>query len=374
MADIDNISNKIQTDARIASILQKLRDADEKDKSSKKKNDKETDTGNVESKEDDTEKSVQEPRVQEPRVQELANSDKIVNQMKDVVDQKIHNDLTSNNFVDNIVLPWFTPEDRDTEYLHYMKLDGDGSTTYSSVKLNKPLNDIASLKLKKDYLCDIDYYKSNHYVLLVERIMSDYNVNNTLMVSSDETELTVNDIEINATEIIDSDDSISATTSIESPKVNTNEYSQMVMKLAQYVRYIVFTDYGIADFVVKSTNVIQPTFNTDLNKWFEEISNYSLLKNTEFTPTCTSEIQNDINNIRDYKYDIITMHRPGIITLDSVDNNDSNYQVNLKLKDEFSFLPIDRILSCLKQYATNDNKSIDDLRFFINYYFDVIIP
>lgn len=369
MADIDNISNKIQTDARIASILQKLRDADEKDKSSKKKNDKETDTGNVESKEDDTEKSVQEPRVQE-----LANSDKVVNQMKDLVDQKIHNDLTSNNFVDNVVLPWFTPEDRDTEYLHYMKLDGDGSTTYSSVKLNKPLNDIASLKLKKDYLCDIDYYKSNHYVLLVERIMSDYNVNNTLMVSSDETELAVNDIEINATEIIDSDDSISATTSIESPKVNTNEYPQMVMKLAQYVRYIVFTDYGIADFVVKSTNVIQPTFNTDLNKWFEEISNYSLLKNTEFTPTCTSEIQNDINNIRDYKYDIITMHRPGIITLDSVDNNDSNYQVNLKLKDEFSFLPIDRILSCLKQYATNDNKSIDDLRFFINYYFDVIIP
>ena len=36
MADIDNISNKIQTDARIASILQKLREADEKDKSSNK--------------------------------------------------------------------------------------------------------------------------------------------------------------------------------------------------------------------------------------------------------------------------------------------------------------------------------------------------
>ena len=40
MADIDNISNKIQTDARIASILQKLREADEKDKASNKNNDK----------------------------------------------------------------------------------------------------------------------------------------------------------------------------------------------------------------------------------------------------------------------------------------------------------------------------------------------
>lgn len=365
MADIDNISNKIQTDARIASILQKLRDADEKDKSSKKKNDKETDTGNVESKEDDTEKSVQEPRVQE-----LANSDKIVHHMKDLVDQKIHDDLTSNNFVDNIILPWFTPEDRDTEYSHYISLGSNGTTTYNKVKLNKQL--IASLKLKKDYLCDIDYYKSNHYVLFVERVMSDYGNNKSLVSSSYETELTVDDIEINATEIIDSDDSISATTSIEPQKVN--EYSQTVMKHSQYVRYIAFTDYGIADFIVRSTDSFAQTYNSDLNKWFEEISNYSPLKNTAFTPTCTLDMQSAINSVRDYKYDMITMHRPDIITLDSIDNGDSNYQVNLKLKDEFSFLPIDRILSCLKQYATNDNKSIDDLKCFINYYFDVIIP
>ena len=179
---------------------------------------------------------------------------------------------------------------------------------------------------------------------------------------------------INATEIIESDDSISTTTFIEQPKADTNEYSRMVMKLAQYIRYIVFTDYGIADFVVKSADANMSTFSTDLNKWFEEISNYSPLKNTEFVPTCSLEFQNDINNIRDYKYDIITMHRPGIITLDSVDNNDSNYHVSLKLKDEFSFLPIDRIVTCLKQYATNDNKSINDLKCFINYYFDVIIP
>lgn len=369
MADIDNISNKIQTDARIASILQKLREADEKDKSSNKNNDKETASDTVGSKED-TKKSVQEPRVQE-----LANSDKIVNQMKDLVDNKIHDDMISNNFVDELILPWFTQEDRDTEYLHYMHLENNGSTAYTRTKLNKSINDIASLKLKKDYLCDIDYYNSKHYVLFAERIMSDYgNANNTFIKSSDETELNVNDIEINATEIIESDDSISTTTFIEQPKANTNEYSRMVMKFAQYIRYIVFTDYGIADFVVKSADANMSTFSTDLNKWFEEISNYSPLKNTEFVPTCSLEFQNDINNIRDYKYDIITMHRPGIITLDSVDNNDSNYQVSLKLKDEFSFLPIDRIVTCLKQYATNDNKSIDDLKCFINYYFDVIIP
>ena len=151
MADIDNISNKIQTDARIASILQKLREADEKDKSSNKNNDKETASDTVGSKED-TKKSVQEPRVQE-----LANSDKIVNQMKDLVDNKIHDDMISNNFVDELILPWFTQEDRDTEYLHYMHLENNGSTAYTRTKLNKSINDIASLKLKKDYLCDIDY-------------------------------------------------------------------------------------------------------------------------------------------------------------------------------------------------------------------------
>ena len=67
------------------------------------------------------------------------------------------------------------------------------------------------------------------------------------------------------------------------------------------------------------------------------------------------------------------MHMPGVITLDSVDNEDPGYQVHIRLKDEYSFIPLNKLLKCIRYYASHDEKSFDEFRRFINQYFDVVV-
>jgi hypothetical protein len=155
-------------------------------------------------------------------------------------------------------------------------------------------------------------------------------------------------------------------------KVPTESVSDIVVNVDKYYHYVVYTDLGTVDFLVRQDDLSFPFGESNLSKWFEETSNYVQIKRAKYevNPRLLSD---EANAVKDFKYDIITMHRPGVITLDSVDNQDANYKVTIKLKDEFSFIPINRILGCLKYYASHNTKSIDDFRRMLNKYFDVFI-
>ena len=125
-------------------------------------------------------------------------------------------------------------------------------------------------------------------------------------------------------------------------------------------------------FIVRQDDITYPYGESNLSKWFEEVSNHTVLKNTEYKQN-TRDISDEAASIREFKYDIITMHMPGVITLDSVDNEDPGYQVHIKLKDEYSFIPLNKLLKCLRYYASHDEKSFDEFMRFINQYFDVVV-
>lgn len=242
------------------------------------------------------------------------------------------------------ILPWFTESDKDLKAIHYITFDQSGNIVYNTAKSDLTTESIAALKVSDDYVCDIDYYKSKHFVMCVSQSPSNYS------------------------------DGMAFTPSNESAAQTLTKASTETASVAddsRYIHYVVFTDLGIADFLAKLNDAPFPYGESNLSKWFEEISNHTQLRNTKYTPN-DRQISDKANAIKDFKYDIITMHRPGVITLDSVDNQDQDYKVNIRLKDEYDFIPLNRILGCLKFYASHTNKTIDDLRRMIDKYFIIM--
>ena len=343
MDDIENL----KTDANIANILQKLKSTSSQPKSVKPDTSSEL-NNNTDSDKDDAvskaaELSVEAP-IQETSVEEIPSV-----AMNRKNDDSVPETLSYYGMTEDDILPWLSKSDKDLKLIHYVTYDDQDNLVYNTVKADRPAADLAALRLKDNYLCDIDYYKSNHYVLFVKQLDSNYG--NSRAFSND-------------------NDSRSVTESALDPvRVSSDDVSAKVLKDTEYSQYIVYTDLGVADFIVKKDDLPYPFCDKDLNKWFEETSNYVPLINTH----CSVNPHILSGEIRDYNYDIITMHRPGVITLDSVDNEDPNYQLHVHLKDKYSFLPLNKILECLKFYSTSSNKSYDDFRRFIARYFDVIV-
>lgn len=251
------------------------------------------------------------------------------------------------------ILPWFSKSDKDLNYIHYIKLDDSGNIEYVKVKNDISAEELAALKLKNDFICDVDYYKSKHYVLCVKNVDSNYAASRSY-VPKDESLIR---------ESVDDQDMV---------KVDSDRLQAVASDTDRYYHYVVYTDLGIANFIVRQDDVPYPYGETDLNKWFEKISNRVQIKNPLFEKNYL-RVSEDSEKIKEFKYDIITMHRPGVITLDSIDNQDQDYQLHIKLKDEFSFLPMNRVLGCLKLYSSDSKKSFNDFRKFIDTYFDVSV-
>lgn len=278
-------------------------------------------------------------------------------EIKQDEDTSFYDDLSLS---DSEVLPWFNEADKDIKLIHYIKFDSSGNIVYDTVKATEPTEDLAALKMKSDYVCDIDYYKSRHFVLCVKQIESDYHRSRSF-IPTDES--------LDRSKIITEDASNDKPTL---DKVPTESVSDIVATVDKYYHYVVYTDLGTVDFLVRQDDVPYPFGEPNLSKWFEEVSNYVPIKRAKYEVNSRT-VSDAASAIKDFKYDIITMHRPGIITLDSVDNSDPNYKVNIKLKDEFSFMPMNRILGCLKYYSSHNNKSTDDLRRMLNKYFNVFV-
>lgn len=268
------------------------------------------------------------------------------------------------------ILPWFTTADKDIKLVHYIKFDDSGNITYNTIKAASPDEDLAALRIRPDYVCDIDYYKSRHFVLCVKQVDSDYHYSRSYIPTDESYTTNDSNIVVEDIQITSEDNSTSSNPALE--KVPTESVLDIISSADKYHHYIVFTDLGIADFIVRQDDLSYPFGESNFSKWFEETSNYVPLHQAKFEVN-SCHLSNAVNSIKDFKYDIITMHRPGFITLDSIDNDDPSYSVTIKLKDEFNFIPMNRILSCLRYYASHTNKSTDDLRRMINKYFDVII-
>lgn len=330
MSEIDNI----KTDAGIALILKRLKKAGNKDTPSTEPV-KESDSFDTD---------ISQPSA------ETANSLVAAN--------------TCNKHM--FILPWFSPDDKDSEFIHYVKLDTNGCLAYDKVRYDVSPSELAALKLQKNYLCDIDYYKSKHFVLAVKQIDSDYNIS-----KSDVALLDKDSIEVEEISFVDGNES--TVTESYSPcdacltKTATEDALSQVMQLPTYKHFVVFTDLGIVEFIAADCDIEYPYTTENLSRWLEETSNCVQLKQPKYTSN-----EDVDSSIRDFKYDLITMHIPGIISLDSSDNENSDYSLTLKVKDEYSFIPLSRILGCFKYYATSSLKSIDDFRRFVCRYFDII--
>lgn len=343
MSDIDN--ELPQQDAGIAMILQRLKDAklhaQEKDESPKQEE---------ESPEVDSQQSLE---ASEPESQVESLPSYVIDRKDDL---QVPEHIAEEDLSEESLLPWFLKSDKDLKMLHYITFDDSGNLVYNSIKTDRPANDLASLKLRDNYACDIDYYKSRHFVLCVKQFESDYSYSRSF-AKLDECKQTISEAD-NSKPVL--------------TRVPTEDVSTLVANTDKYWHYVVFTDLGVADFIVRQDDIAYPYGEANLSKWFEEISNHVVLKNTEYRPT-TRDISDEVESIREFKYDIITMHMPGVITLDSVDNEDPSYQVHIKLKDEYSFIPLNKLLKCLRYYASHDEKSFDEFRRFINQYFDVVV-
>lgn len=343
----------LKTDAKIADILKKLKDTKPKDK----ENDK--------SKEND--KKDSDPVVDAALSGDTGTEVNLV-ENSEKEDELARNEIANAGFSNEAILPWFSDSDRDTEYIHYIKFDDTGNISYGNIKSTSSASAIAALKLTKDYACDVDYFKNKHFVLYVKQLDSDYSASRSFIPTNDK-----DHIEVEDTKIVN-DDSVSVTESFNNPeltKVSTEDITAKVSDCDIYSHFVVFTDLGIADFVARQSGVSYPYSDTDYNKWFEETSNYIQVKNARYDSNYEYVMSDKLANVNSYKYDIITMHRPGVITLDSVDSSDSSSQIHIKLKDEFSFLPMNRILKCLKYYALTENRSPNDFKLFISRYFDI---
>lgn len=343
MSDIEN--ELPQQDAGIAMILQRLKDAklhaQEKDESP---------NADEEGAEANTEQSFM---ASEPDVQVSSLPSQVIDRRDD---PQVPEHIAEEDLSEEPLLPWFLKSDKDIKMLHYITFDDSGNLVYNSIKTDRPANDLASLKLRDNYACDIDYYKSRHFVLCVKQFESDYSYSRSFAKLDESKQM-----------ISEADDSNPVLT-----RVSTEDVSTLVSNADKYWHYVVFTDLGVADFIVKQDDITYPYGESNLSKWFEEVSNHTVLKNTEYKPNAR-DISDEAESIREFKYDIITMHMPGVITLDSVDNEDPSYQVHIKLKDEYSFIQLNKLLKCLRYYASHDEKPFDEFRRFINQYFDVVV-
>jgi hypothetical protein len=327
MDDIENL----KTDANIANILQKLKTV--KSTPSTKKVSANTD-------ENDVNKNIA-PSLMKPvtdfTVTTIPKKEIIKEEPSHVEQITVLNEDTYE------MLPWINKNDIDNKVLHYITFDDSGNIVYNTVRTDRPANDLASLKLRDNYVCDVDYYKSRHYVLYVKCIDSNYKHSRSFTTSNE---------------------------SVHTPELEKNISEDIALTVRdddKYNHFIVFTDLGVAEFIAKADDVSYPYYESNLSKWFEEISNYYILSNIEYTPNSAI----DVESIKDFRYDIITMHHPGVITLDSIDN-DSDYKLNISLKSEYAFLPMKRILGCLRYYVTHKEKSLDDFRCFIGKYFNIV--
>ena len=271
-----------------------------------------------------------------------------------------YKELESVGFTEEDILPWFSYSDRDNENIHYM----NSKFELKSTKAGKTANDVAALKMSKDFLCECDYFKSRHHVLFVRQLDSDYSYSRSFIAANESVK---NDIIVEDTQIVESDEPTLK-------KVATENISQEVVDSYKYFHFVVFTDLGVADFVAKSDDISYPYSyqESELDSWFEVSSNTVPMVCARFDSNKQYVLSDEVNNIRDYKYNLISMRRPGIFTLDSDDNNDPEYKVTIKLRDEYSFIPLKSIVSCLRKYASG-GKSIDDLKRFLNRYFEVTV-
>jgi hypothetical protein len=333
----------VRIDEGLADILKKLKETESKEK------EKEKDQAAVDNADDDNTKEETPVNSSNSKVPSVVQLD--AKEVKSVAN-------TDNDTLDNDVLPWFTKNDKDTDLIHYLKLDDNGKIVSATIRSDKSIGDLAALKLKSNYLCDVDYYKSKHYVLFVRQLNSDYEYSRSFIATNE-----------SAKENIIVEDTTFVDDNPELTKVPTENVTTLVADSTSYTHYIVFTDLGIADFI-SNDDMIYSINNQDLSKWFEIVSNSSLIKNANFDKNKLL-LSDKAELIRDFKYNLITIRRPGIFTLDSMDNDDPDYHLNIKLKDEFSFIPGDSILKCLKSYS-NGNKSIGEFRRFIDRYFDII--
>lgn len=344
---MDSIEN-LKTDANIASILNKL-------KNTKQTADKQTADKQPETKQSDAPKDTKKvPSLMVPvsEIPVASMPEKIIQKKDDAQTLKV---LKDNNFIESTILPWFDKSDLDLKLLHYAQFndsDNDsGSFVNTAVKTNNLAKELASIKMKKNFACDVDYYTSKHFVLCVKRFESDYQDSRSYSKMQE-----------------------SMISESETPKLVKTPTEDVVLKVAsndKYNHYVVFTDLGIADFIARQDDLEYPYGTDSLSKWFEETSNFVVLKCPNYQPN-PLVVSDDVDSIKEFKYDLITMHRPGIITLDSLDN-DSDYQLHIKLKDEFSFIPMGKILKCLKQYSNSSAKKFSDFKRFINRYFDIVI-
>jgi hypothetical protein len=272
--------------------------------------------------------------------------------------------LESAGFTEEDVLPWLSYSDRDTENVHYI----NSKFELVSTKISKTPNDAAALKMSKDFLCECDYFKSRHFVLHVRQLDSDYSYSRSFIAANESAR---NNIIVEDTQVIDE-----AENQPTLKKVATENLAGDVVDSYKYFHFVVFTDLGIADFVANSEDISYPyayNSNKELDEWFENVSNTVIMQNARFDSNKQYELSDEVNNIRDYNYSMISMRRPGVFTLDSDSNQDSNYKLTIKLKDEFSFIPTNSIISCLKRYSISTKKSIDDFKRFLNRYFEVLI-
>lgn len=354
--DVVNISG-LRTDEGIADILNRLK--------SVKTN---TSVHNIAAPSNESNNSESTLEVPVESV-EVKNAPQVVAINKE--EKPVVKSFDDSKFVESDILPWFNEADKDNKLIHYVKFDDSGNINYYTIKATEPDEDIAALKMKPDFICDIDYYKSRHFVLCVKQFNSDYSssrVCNPVDESFNESRVLVEDAQTTLRDDNSANDGNNPTLE----KVPTEDVETLLLDNDKYYHYVVFTDLGVADFIVRQDDLPFPFGESNLSKWFEEISNQVPVKFAKYSVN-SRQLSNEADSIKDFKYDIITMHRPGVVTLDSVYNSDSDYQVHLKLKNEFSFIPINRVLGCLKYYATHSTKSHDDFKRMINKYFDVVI-
>ena len=272
--------------------------------------------------------------------------------------------LESSGFTEEDILPWLSYSDKDIDNIHYI----NSKFELISTKASKTPNDAAALKMSKDFLCECDYFKSRHFVLHVRQLDSDYSYSRSFIAANESAR---NSIVVEDTQVIDEFENQPTL-----KKVATENITGDVVDSYKYFHFVVFTDLGIADFVAKSDDISYPYSYqnySELDDWFESVSNTVIMKNARFYSNKQYELSDEANNIRDYNYNMISMRRPGVFTLDSDSNQDSDYKLTIKLKDEFSFIPTNSVISCLKRYSTSNKKSIDDLKRFLNRYFEIML-
>lgn len=366
----------IRIDEGLADILTRLKKANIEQRKEKEENEA------SQEKEDDS------PKIVNPL--EGCSTQILSNKMSLDIKEDAIQEITKSNFQEADRLPWFDEADIDTSYIHYITITDEGLMTYGKVKADKSAGDIAALKLKNDYVCDITYFKSPHYVLCVNQTESNYPndrvftaTNESLLDAVADNEINKDDVTVEETildDVYDDAENFTNTDNVsdlvEEPDSLEAQKEAPVNSIVAdnpnnvYTHYTVYTDTGVIDFVARQSDVYYPSGN--LNGWLEETSNQVIIKKASFRSNKNDKQQDAVKQIKDYTYNLITMQRPGVFTLDSIDNEDPEYQIHIKLKDEYVFVPTTGVIGCLKHYA-NGHKDVESLKCFLNMYFDVLV-